>query len=173
MGAAATAWCSSSTLGRKCRAGRHGRKKRGAATRGRRGRPQGTKEQGVERHGGSLEDGGRWPPAGSGAGMRMEEGAERCGEERAQLPARIGAWGGDVHGCFCHCAGKPGRRGRAYGGPALALACCNIPGSRVEGARRCFGTLGKKGCCREGAGGREEERWRLGKSEGWEWKFAK
>jgi hypothetical protein len=108
-----------------------------------------------------------------GQGMRMEEGAERCGEERAQLPARIGAWGGDVHGCFCHCAGKPGRRGRAYGGPALALACCNIPGSRVEGARRCFGTLGKKGCCREGAGGREEERWQLGKSEGWEWKFAK
>jgi hypothetical protein len=41
--------------------------------------------------------------------------------------------------------GKPGGRGRAYGGPAPALACCCIPGSRVEDARRCFGTLGKKG----------------------------
>jgi hypothetical protein len=41
--------------------------------------------------------------------------------------------------------GKPGGRGRAYGGPAPALACCCIPGSRVEDARRCFGMLGKKG----------------------------
>jgi hypothetical protein len=41
--------------------------------------------------------------------------------------------------------GSQGEGGAPMGGPAPALACCCIPGSRVEDARRCFGTLGKKG----------------------------
>jgi hypothetical protein len=33
-------------------------------------------------------------------------------KKRAQLPARIGAWGGDVHGFFCHCARETREKGR-------------------------------------------------------------
>jgi hypothetical protein len=41
--------------------------------------------------------------------------------------------------------GSQGEGGRAYGGHAPVLACGYISRSRVEDARRCFGTLGKKG----------------------------
>jgi hypothetical protein len=72
-------------------------------------------------------------------------GAMDPGRMTLLCPARTGAWGGDIHGCFCHCAREARGKGGAYGGPAPALACCCIPGSRVEDARRCFDTLGKKG----------------------------
>jgi hypothetical protein len=44
-------------------------------------------------------------------------GAMDPGRMTLLCPARTGAWGGDVHGCFCHCAREARGKGARLWGP--------------------------------------------------------